>query len=617
MKEGVIGILGGMGPEATAELFFRIIRATPAKKDQDHLRIIIDNNPKIPDRTAAILHGGPSPLPMMIETAKNLERAGASFLIIPCNTSHYYIDELQKEIEIPVINMIEVTASRLKRKNFKKVGLLATNGTIKTGLYQNALGKEGIEAIVPQEDLQKEVMRAIYDHIKAGDLDAGRKIVLRIANELIKRGAEAVICGCTEISLVLKEGDISVPVIDPLQILAEEAVKLAFETGNPGKNVLSSMVRRIRESATMKTLEEAKEVEKKGIKVIYLSVGEPDFGTPENVIKAAFDAMKSGFTHYTSSKGILELREAISEKFKEDNGLDYDLENIIVTPGTKFAVFEAILALVEGGDEVIVPAPYWVSYEEIVKAAGGKLKAVPTKEDFSLDVEGIASSIGPRTKVLILNTPNNPTGAVYDEKSLGELAEILSEREVYVISDEIYEKLIYEGKHISIASMDGMEDLTIVVNGFSKAYAMTGWRLGYAAGPKEIISAMNKIQQHSISCAPAFIQKAAVTALKATTEFVKDMVEEFRRRRDFIVERISKIPSFNLVKPKGAFYVFPDISGTGMSSSKAAEAMLYKAGVLVTPGKAFGGYDDHIRISFANSMENIKEAMDRLEKLFG
>ncbi len=616
MKEGVIGILGGMGPEATADLFYRIIRATPAKKDQDHLRVIIDSNAKIPDRTAAILHGGPSPLPMMIETAKNLEMAGASFLIIPCNTAHYYIDELRREIGIPVVSMIEVTASRLKNMNFKKVGLIATDGTVKTGLYQNALGKEGINVLVPSESLQKEVMSAIYDHIKAGDLNTGRKKVLMVANELIRKGVEAIICGCTEISLVLKEGDISVPVVDPLQMLAEEAVRLAFEMSNADKSVLSSMVRRIKESATMKTLEKAKEVEKKGIKVIYLSVGEPDFDTPKNVIEAAFNAMKSGFTHYTSSKGILELREAISEKFKEDNGLDYSPENIIVTPGSKFAVFEAVMSLVEDGDEVIIPAPYWVSYKEIVKAAGGKLKAVPTKEDFSLDIESIANSIGSRTKVLILNTPNNPTGAVYDEKSLRELAEILSEKKVYVISDEIYEKLIYEGRHISIASMDGMKDLTIVVNGFSKAYAMTGWRLGYAAGPKEIISAMNKIQQHSVSCAPAFIQKAAITALKSTSEFVREMVEEFRRRRDFIVERLSKIPSFDLVKPKGAFYVFPDISRTGMSSSQVAEAMLYKAGVLITPGRAFGGYDNNIRISFANSLENIKEAMNRIEKLF-
>jgi len=617
MKEGIIGILGGMGPEATAELFYRIIKVTPAKKDQDHLRIIIDNNPKIPDRTEAILYGGPNPLPMMIETARNLERAGASFIIIPCNTSHYYIEDLQKEVGIPIVNMIEVTASRLKSMNFRRVGLLATAGTIKTGLYQKALEKEGIKVIVPSDDDQKRVMSAIYDHIKASDLRAGREIVLEMANLLIEQGAEAIICGCTEISLVLEEGDVRVPVVDPLQILAEEAVRLTFEACKPDIEVLSSMVRRIKESATMKTLEKAREVEKKGMKVIYLSIGEPDFNTPENVIKAAFDAMKAGFTHYTSSKGILELRKVISEKFREENGLDYDPESIIVTPGSKFAVFEAIMALVDEGDEVIVPAPFWVSYEEIVKAAGGNLKAVPTKEDFSLDVEKIVDTIGPRTKALILNSPNNPTGAVYDERSLKELAEILAEKRVYVISDEIYEKLIYEGKHVSIASMDGMKDLTIVVKGFSKAYAMTGWRLGYAAGPKEIISAMNKVQQHSVSCAPAFIQKAAVTALKETDQFVKEMLMEFRKRRDFIVERLSKIPSFRVIRPRGAFYVFPDISGTGINSSQVADAMLYEAGVLITPGKAFGGYDSHIRISFANSLENIREAMDRIERLFG
>ncbi len=617
MTEGVIGILGGMGPEATAELFYRIIKATPARKDQDHLRIIIDNNPKIPDRTAAILHQGPSPLPMMIETARNLERAGASFLIIPCNTSHYYINELRKEIEIPIVNMIELTALKLKNMNFRRIGLLATTGTIKTRLYQDALMKEGMKAIIPPEDLQNEVMSAIYDYIKAGNLKTGRKIVLRVAKELIKNGAEAILCGCTEISLVLKEGDLSVPVIDPLELLAKEAVKLAFEFGETSRKVLSSRVRRIKESATMKTLEKAREVEKRGVKVIYLSIGEPDFNTPENVIKAAFDAMKRGFTHYTTSQGILELREAISEKFKEENGLDFSLDSIIVTPGSKYAIFEAVMALVDDGDEVIVPSPYWVSYEEIVKAAGGILRVVPTRKNFTLEVDRIRDAISPRTKALIINSPNNPTGAVYDEKSLKELAEILSERKIYVISDEIYEKLIYEGKHVSIASMDGMEELAIVVNGFSKAYAMTGWRLGYAAGPKEVISAMNKIQQHSVSCAPAFIQKAGVVALRSSQEFVKEMVEEFRRRRDYIVNRLSRNSSFDVVKPRGAFYVFPNISGTGMSSSQMADVMLQKAGVLVTPGKAFGGYDDHIRISYANSLENIKEAMDRIEQLFG
>jgi len=376
------------------------------------------------------------------------------------------------------------------------------------------------------------------------------------------------------------------------------------------------MVRRIKESATMKTLEKAREVEKKGIKVIYLSIGEPDFNTPDNVIEAAIKAMKSGLTHYTPSMGIPELREAISEKLREENGLDYGPEQIIVTPGSKFAVFEAIMALIDEGDEVIVPAPYWVSYEEIVKAAGGILRRAPTREDFSIDVEGIRNLIGPRTKALILNSPNNPTGAVYDEKSLKELAEILSERKIFVISDEIYEKLIYEGEHVSIASMDGMGDLTVVVNGFSKAYAMTGWRLGYAAGPKEVISAMNKIQQHSVTCPPAFIQKAAITALKSADEFVNQMVTEFRRRRDFIVERLSKIRCFRLIKPKGAFYVFPDISGTGMNSIEFADTVLRKAGVLITPGRAFGGYDEHVRISFANSLDNIREAMDRIEELF-
>ena len=226
----VVGILGGMGPEATADLFLRIIKATPAKKDQDHLRIIVDDNPRIPDRTEAILGVGPNPLPEMIRTAQNLERAGADFIVMPCNTAHYFLEELQKNVGIPILNMIELTAEEIKRRlpNARRVGLLATTGAVKTGIYERALAKVGVEVLVPEGELQDRVMEAIYGNIKAGNLEGGREIILEMAKHLVERGAEAIICGCTEVSLVLKQGDLPVPVVDPLQILAEQAVRYAL-----------------------------------------------------------------------------------------------------------------------------------------------------------------------------------------------------------------------------------------------------------------------------------------------------------------------------------------------------------------------------------------------------
>lgn len=230
MKEKVIGILGGMGPEATADLFRRVIKATPAQKDQEHIRVIIDNNPKIPDRTAAIIGGGASPLPEMVKTARNLERAGADFIVMPCNSAHYYYEQLKKSVGIPVLNMIKLTEQVIKKKfpNVKKVGLIATTGTVKTQIYNQSLWEIGVEVISPPEDMQDRVMKAIYDGIKAGRIMKGKKIIVNVANYLVERGSEMIICGCTEASLVLKGGDLSVPIIDPLQILSEAAVATAF-----------------------------------------------------------------------------------------------------------------------------------------------------------------------------------------------------------------------------------------------------------------------------------------------------------------------------------------------------------------------------------------------------
>jgi len=378
--------------------------------------------------------------------------------------------------------------------------------------------------------------------------------------------------------------------------------------------VLARRLLNLKESGTLKAMAKAKELQSMGVNVIQLDVGEPDFPTPENIVRAAKTALDSGYTHYTPSPGIPELREAIALKLREENRLNVSRDNIVVTPGSKQAIFYAVMALVDEGDEVIIPTPAWPSYMEIVTVAGGRAREVPSMTDFSVNTEGIKEAINERTKLIIINSPNNPTGYVMSEKEVSELADIVADHDVFVLSDEIYEKLVYERQHISIGSLPGMDEKTITINGFSKAYAMTGWRLGYVAAPKPIASAINKLQQHSASCPSSFAQKAALEALKPETP-VRPMVEEFRRRRDFICGALEKLHFFRFSKPLGAFYVFPDISATNMKSGKFCDLLLEKAGVSTTPGEDFGGYDSHIRISYANSMENLMEAVSRIERV--
>jgi len=374
--------------------------------------------------------------------------------------------------------------------------------------------------------------------------------------------------------------------------------------------MLSKRVSSLKESGTLKAMIKAKELQAKGIKVIQLDVGEPDFPTPINIIKAAEKAMENGFTHYTPSLGIPELREAIANKLREENKIDINKDNIIVTPGSKQAIFYAIMALIDEGDEVIIPTPAWPSYMEIVTLVGGKAKEVPTNSDFSLNIEKIKEAITKRTKLIIVNSPNNPTGYVMDIKEIKALCDIAIDSNLFVLSDEIYEKLIYEGQHISIASLPNMEERTITINGFSKTYAMTGWRIGYAVAPKNLISAMNKIQQHTVSCVASFTQIAAIEALKPNTPIIP-MIEEFKRRRDYICKALEEL-SFKFIKPKGAFYIFPEIPIDNMNSNEFCDILLEKYGVSITPGSAFGNYNKHIRISYANSMENIEEAIKRI-----
>jgi aspartate aminotransferase len=353
-----------------------------------------------------------------------------------------------------------------------------------------------------------------------------------------------------------------------------------------------------------------------GLDVCGFGAGEPDFDTPEHIKAAAIAALEAGFTKYTPSSGIPELRQAISEKLEKDNGLSYKPSQIIVSTGAKHSCYNAILATCQPGDEVIIPSPYWLSYPEMVRLAGAEPIFVQTKEenDWKITRDDFENAMTPRTKMIILNSPNNPTGAVYTREEIAGIAEVAAEEEILILSDEIYEKLVYDGhEHVSIASLGNeFYDLTITVNGFSKAYAMTGWRLGYLAAPDPIARAIDSIQSHVTSNPCSFAQKGALAALKGDQQSIVDMRDEFDMRRQYIVERFAKIASVSIVKPNGAFYVLANISKLGLTSQNFADRLLSKANVSVVPGIAFGD-DRTVRFSYATSLDVIKKGMDRFE----
>lgn len=382
--------------------------------------------------------------------------------------------------------------------------------------------------------------------------------------------------------------------------------------------MVSKRVQAVKPSATLQITAKAKAMKAQGIDIVGLGAGEPDFDTPEHIKRAVYEAVEEGFVYYTPTLGIMELRKAVAEKLERENGVKYGPEKeVIITPGAKQALFEAMAAIVEPGDEILCSDPFWVSYEPMVQLAGGKTVFIPTyeKEDFLLTPDAIRESITPKTKAIIVNSPNNPTGAVIGKDGLEAIAEICVEHDLVTISDEIYEKIIYDGKHYSIASFPGMRDRTITVNGFSKAYSMTGWRLGYAAGPQVLIDAMNRIQEHSVSCATSFVQKAGVVALRSSQESVADMVKEFKRRRDALMKLLGEIDGVTCSKPKGTFYAFPNFSAYGKDSFKLADFLLEEAKVAVIPGGAFGAQGEaNLRISYATSMENITKGIERIKR---
>lgn len=352
--------------------------------------------------------------------------------------------------------------------------------------------------------------------------------------------------------------------------------------------------------------------------VISLGVGEPDFITPWRVREASIYGVEKGKTTYTSNWGLLELREQISTYEDEGTAVDYDPnKEILVTTGVSEGIDLAIRAITDPGDEVLVVEPSYVSYKPCVIMAGGEPVSVSTRleNDFKVRKEDLEKYITPRTRAIIMNYPNNPTGSIMTQKDLEEVADVAVEHDLMVISDEVYEKLTYEGKHVSIASLNGMRDNTILLNGFSKAFAMTGWRLGYACGNDEVIEAMMKIHQYTMLCAPITAQMGAIEALKSGQPEMLEMVKEYNRRRRVIVKGFNDL-GLSCFEPKGAFYAFPSIKSTGLTSEKFAERLLFEEGVVVVPGGVFGeSGDGHLRCSYAASMENIKEALSRMARL--
>lgn len=390
---------------------------------------------------------------------------------------------------------------------------------------------------------------------------------------------------------------------------------------------LSQRIERMQPSATVELSAKIAELTRQGVEIIALNVGEPDFSTPDFVNQAAIEAIREGFTKYTPVAGIYELRKAISEKFEKDNQLKYSPDDIIVSTGAKQAIISAVLTLCEKGDEVIIPTPCWVSFVEMVKLADATPVPVNFGENncFGINIEKVAQAITPRTRVMIVNSPNNPTGVVYKKQPLERLAELALKHNFYIISDEIYEKLVYDDSvHTSIASLSPeIFERTVTVNGFSKSYAMTGWRIGYAAGPRKIIAGMRALQGHMTTTTNSITQKAALAALRGPQETVEAMRKEYNKRRLYLLERLQKIEMIKCTNVAGAFYLLPNISrlfgkkfGNRIleNSIDVANFFLDEARVALVPGDAFNA-PNHIRISYSDSMENLKEAMDRLERI--
>ena len=380
---------------------------------------------------------------------------------------------------------------------------------------------------------------------------------------------------------------------------------------------VSRRLQQISPSLTLAVTGKAKALRKQGVDIISFAAGEPDFDTPPHICEAAYRAIREGKTRYTPAKGMPELIEAVREKFRRDNGLEYGAEQIIVSSGAKYSLYNALQAICEDGDEVIIPSPYWVTYPEQVKLAGARPVILPSREEdgFRLDREKLENLISERTRAIIICSPANPSGAGYPRSDLEFIAGLAGENDLYIISDEIYENLVYDGFQAdSIASLSReTQERTIVVNGVSKSYAMTGWRIGYLAAPAPVARAISSFQSHTTSNPTTISQYAALAALTGDQAVVEEMRKAFQERRDLMMKWFERISGVSCVRPVGTFYTFPNVSSIGMGSAELAEDLLDKARIAVVPGVAFG-WDTHLRMSFAASAENLEKGMKRLEE---
>jgi aspartate aminotransferase len=380
---------------------------------------------------------------------------------------------------------------------------------------------------------------------------------------------------------------------------------------------LAKRMSRLGTETAFEVLARAKKLEAQGKNIIHLEIGEPDFDTPRNITDAAIVALNSGFTHYGPSAGLPELRKVIAKYVSKTRNIKVDEENVVVTPGGKPIMFFAILALADEGDEIIYPNPGFPIYESAINFIGAKPVPVKLREenDFRLDVNELKKLVTSKTKMIIINSPQNPTGGILTKDDLGVIAQIAIKNDIMVLADEIYSRIIYDGEHHSIASFDGMPERTIILDGFSKTYAMTGWRMGYGVMNKELTPHIAKLMTNSNSCTATFTQKAGIEALAGPQDKVEDMVKEFKKRRDVIVKGLNSIPRISCKTPQGAFYVFPNIKKTGWESKKLADHLLNEGGVAVLSGTSFGEFGEgYLRLSYANSIKNIEEALKRIKE---
>jgi aspartate/methionine/tyrosine aminotransferase len=379
---------------------------------------------------------------------------------------------------------------------------------------------------------------------------------------------------------------------------------------------LAERMSRLGTETAFEVLVRARALERQGKDIVHLEIGEPDFDTPANIVEAAVDALHKGWTHYGPSAGLPDLRQAIADEVSATRGVSVSPDEVVVVPGGKPIIFFSILALADPGDEVIYPNPGFPIYESMINFVGAHAVPIRLREelDFRLDVNELADLITDRTKLIIINSPQNPTGGMLTEDDIRDIAAAIGDRDVMVLSDEIYSRLIFEGKHHSIMSLDGWKDRTILLDGFSKTYAMTGWRMGYGVMRADLAQHVSRLMTNSNSCTASFTQVAGVEAIRGDQSSVDKMCVEFRRRRDYFAERVNKIKGFSCKVPHGAFYMFPNISGTGWPSKKLADALLDQAGVAALSGTAFGAYGEgYLRFSIANSIENISKALDRVD----